>query len=70
LKIFTERTLSAQPTSRITDGSRGAGSLAPGRPAIEITATPCRHGPPLSHPLAGDVIGFALRWDGQERGAL
>ena len=37
------------------------------RPTIEITATPCRHGPPLSHPLAGDVIGFALRWDGQAR---
>jgi L-ascorbate metabolism protein UlaG (beta-lactamase superfamily) len=43
---------------------------APGRPAIEITATPCRHGPPLSHPIVGDVIGFALRWDGQEHGAL
>ena len=43
---------------------------APGKPAIEVTATPCRHGPPLSHPLVGDVIGFALRWDGQERGVL
>ena len=43
---------------------------APGRPALEITATPCRHGPPLSHPLVGDVVGFALRWDGQEHGAL
>jgi L-ascorbate metabolism protein UlaG (beta-lactamase superfamily) len=43
---------------------------APGRPPIEITATPCRHGPPLSRPLAGDVIGFALRWDGQEHGVL
>jgi L-ascorbate metabolism protein UlaG (beta-lactamase superfamily) len=43
---------------------------APGRPAIEITATPCRHGPPLSRPLAGDVIGFALRWEGQEHGRL
>ena len=43
---------------------------APGRPAIEVTATPCRHGPPLSHPLVGDVIGFALRWDGQQHGAL
>jgi len=31
---------------------------------IEITATPCRHGPPLSHPIVGEVIGFALRWDG------
>ena len=28
---------------------------------IEVTATPCRHGPPLSRPLAGSVIGFALR---------
>jgi L-ascorbate metabolism protein UlaG (beta-lactamase superfamily) len=43
---------------------------APGRPAIEITATPCRHGPPLSRPLTGDVIGFALRWEGQEHGQL
>jgi L-ascorbate metabolism protein UlaG (beta-lactamase superfamily) len=43
---------------------------APGRPAIEIAATPCRHGPPLSRPIVGDVIGFALRWDAQEHGAL
>jgi L-ascorbate metabolism protein UlaG (beta-lactamase superfamily) len=43
---------------------------APGRPAIEVTATPCRHGPPLSRPVAGDVIGFALRWEGQENGVL
>ena len=27
---------------------------------MKITATPCRHGPPLSHPIVGDVIGFAL----------
>jgi hypothetical protein len=25
---------------------------APGRPTIQITATPCRHGPPLSRPIA------------------
>jgi L-ascorbate metabolism protein UlaG (beta-lactamase superfamily) len=43
---------------------------APGRPTISVTATPCRHGPPLSHPIVGDVIGFALRWDGQEGGVL
>jgi L-ascorbate metabolism protein UlaG (beta-lactamase superfamily) len=43
---------------------------ARGRPAIEITATPCRHGPALSRPIVGDVIGFALRWDGQEHGVL
>jgi L-ascorbate metabolism protein UlaG (beta-lactamase superfamily) len=43
---------------------------AEGRPAIELTATPCRHGPPLSHPIVGEVIGFSLAWEGQERGVL
>jgi hypothetical protein len=42
----------------------------PGRPTIEITATPCRHGPPLSHPLIGDVVGFALSWETQHHGVL
>ena len=40
------------------------------RPSIDVTATPCRHGPPLSHALVGDVVGFALRWDGQRDGVL
>jgi L-ascorbate metabolism protein UlaG (beta-lactamase superfamily) len=35
----------------------GAGD---GRETVEITATPCRHGPPLTRPIVGDVIGFAL----------
>jgi L-ascorbate metabolism protein UlaG (beta-lactamase superfamily) len=43
---------------------------APDRPAIEITATPCRHGPGGIHFIIGDVVGFALRWEGQEHGAL
>jgi L-ascorbate metabolism protein UlaG (beta-lactamase superfamily) len=43
---------------------------APGRPTIQVTATPCRHGPPLSRPIAGDVIGVALGWEGQAHGAL
>jgi len=43
---------------------------APGKPTIEIVATPCRHGPPLSKPLVGDVIGFGLTWEGQQNGAL
>ena len=61
---------------RLGGAARGLGPWqithleAPGRPVIEITATPCRHGPPLSHPLVGDVIGFALRWEGQEHGVL
>ena len=43
---------------------------APDRPAIEITATPCRHGPPLSRPVVGDVVGFGLGWQGQQHGQL
>jgi L-ascorbate metabolism protein UlaG (beta-lactamase superfamily) len=43
---------------------------ANGKPTIEVTATPCRHGPPLSRPIVGDVVGFSLRWEGQEHGAL
>ena len=58
------------------DGARGLADWAttrleaPGRPTIEITATPCRHGPPLSQPIVGDVIGFALEWEDQESGVL
>ena len=43
---------------------------AAGKPPIEVTATPCRHGPPLSKPIVGDVTGFGLRWEGQTRGEL
>jgi L-ascorbate metabolism protein UlaG (beta-lactamase superfamily) len=66
----------ASGAGRLGGGARGLEPWAttrleaPGRPTIEITATPCRHGPPLSRPLAGDVIGFALRWEGQEHGQL
>ncbi|MGH2924709.1 MAG: MBL fold metallo-hydrolase [Solirubrobacterales bacterium] len=61
---------------RLQGGARG---LAPwtttrleadGHMPIEITATPCRHGPPLSHPIVGEVVGFALAWDGQADGQL
>ena len=43
---------------------------AEGRITIDVTATPCRHGPAGSHFIVGDVIGFALRWDGQQHGDL
>jgi L-ascorbate metabolism protein UlaG (beta-lactamase superfamily) len=43
---------------------------APAKPAIQVTATPCRHGPPLSRPIAGEVTGFALGWEGQEHEML
>jgi L-ascorbate metabolism protein UlaG (beta-lactamase superfamily) len=61
---------------RLGGGARGLAPWgttvleAPGRPAIEVTATPCRHGPPLSRPVVGDVVGFALRWEGQRHGVL
>ncbi len=66
----------ASGARRLGNGARGLEAWdvtrleAPGRVSIDVTATPCRHGPPLSRPLAGDVIGFALRWEGQEHGAL
>jgi L-ascorbate metabolism protein UlaG (beta-lactamase superfamily) len=43
---------------------------APGRPTIEVTATPCRHGPPLTRPIVGDVVGFALTSEALPDGAL
>jgi L-ascorbate metabolism protein UlaG (beta-lactamase superfamily) len=68
-------------TTRAGAGRLGAGARGlapwesivldlPGGPPMEVTATPCRHGPPLSHPLVGDVVGFALRCEGDEDGVL
>jgi L-ascorbate metabolism protein UlaG (beta-lactamase superfamily) len=31
-----------------------------GSPDLRVTATPCRHGPPLSRPIAGEVVGFVV----------
>ncbi|MEA2348810.1 MAG: hypothetical protein QOG62_2597 [Thermoleophilaceae bacterium] len=61
---------------RLGNGARGLAPWssttleAPGKPSIEITATPCRHGPPGSKPIVGEVIGFSLKWDGQEKGVF
>ncbi|MEU5877471.1 MBL fold metallo-hydrolase [Spirillospora sp. NPDC047279] len=41
-----------------------------GGPPITVTATPCRHGPPLSRPITGAVVGFALTWPDQANGPL
>jgi L-ascorbate metabolism protein UlaG (beta-lactamase superfamily) len=43
---------------------------APDGLELKVTATPCRHGPPLSRPIVGEVVGFALEWEGQRNGAL
>jgi L-ascorbate metabolism protein UlaG (beta-lactamase superfamily) len=37
---------------------------------VRVTATPARHGPPLSLPFVGEVIGFVLEWEGQLHGPL
>jgi L-ascorbate metabolism protein UlaG (beta-lactamase superfamily) len=61
---------------RLGGGARGLADWATtrlsgeGRPSIDITATPCRHGPPGFRPIVGQVVGFALRWEGQRHGAL
>jgi L-ascorbate metabolism protein UlaG (beta-lactamase superfamily) len=61
---------------RLGAGARGLSDWqttrleAPGKVPITVTATPCRHGPPLSRPIVGDVIGFALAWEGQTGGQL
>jgi L-ascorbate metabolism protein UlaG (beta-lactamase superfamily) len=69
--------VTTEPGARRLGG--GARGLAPwgrttleadGKPTLTITATPCRHGPPLSKPLVGEVIGFALEWEGQAHGLL
>ncbi len=38
-----------------------------GLPALTVQATPCRHGPPLSRPIAGKVIGFAVKLEASPR---
>jgi len=57
----TTRGLAPWQSIELKDGS-GA--------VLKITATPARHGPPLSGPIVGDVIGFVLEWEGQQHGAL
>lgn len=61
---------------RLGGGARGLSDWEstrlehPDRPTVEITATPCRHGPPGARYLVGEVIGFGLTWEGQQHGAL
>jgi L-ascorbate metabolism protein UlaG (beta-lactamase superfamily) len=66
----------ASGAERLADGARGllewetTRIVAPDGTALEITATPCRHGPRFSRPIVGDVVGFALRPAGARRVAL
>jgi L-ascorbate metabolism protein UlaG (beta-lactamase superfamily) len=58
----------AQATGLVAHQSTELSS--PGRPDLTITATPGRHGPPLTRALVGDVIGFAVQITGEESTAL
>lgn len=53
------RRLAASNVRGLRAGDRTSLS-SPGKPPLHILATPCRHGPPLSRPVAGPVIGFAV----------
>jgi len=71
--VLTTRSGARRLGARNTRGLRAGESIsvdAAGKPRLDITATPCRHGPPLSRPLAGEVIGFAIRRDGETDVAL
>ncbi|MCF7551258.1 MBL fold metallo-hydrolase [Pseudonocardia sp. WMMC193] len=59
--------LTTEPGARRLGGAaRGLEPWATTRlGAVTVTATPCRHGPPLSRPVAGAVIGFALDLGGR-----
>lgn len=52
------RGLTAGTSTRLT---------SPGLPSITVAATPCRHGAPLTRPVVGPVIGFALTLEGRPR---
>ncbi|MBB3601574.1 L-ascorbate metabolism protein UlaG (beta-lactamase superfamily) [Mycolicibacterium sp. BK556] len=43
---------------------------APGRTPLTVTATPGRHGPKFSRPIAGKVNGFALHRNREDTAAL
>ncbi len=44
--------------------------LQAGTTTITVTATPAQHGSLLVRPFAGQTLGFALTWEGQQNGAL
>lgn len=68
--VLTTRAGSARLGLRQADGLRAGESVVvelDGRAPLEVTATPCRHGPPLSRAIVGEVVGFALREPGAKR---
>ena len=73
------RHASSRPTSgarRLGGNARGLDAWdttrleAPGRPTIDVTATPCRHGPPGATRSSVTSSASRSRWPGQQHGAL
>lgn len=62
----------AVPHSDIRGLAAGHGTTlsAEGKPSIDVLATPCRHGAPLTRPIVGPVVGFALTLAGAARPGL
>ena len=58
LRALAPRGLEAGRTTQLS---------APDRPVLDITATPARHGPAMSRPIVGQVVGFAVRRSGDDR---
>jgi L-ascorbate metabolism protein UlaG (beta-lactamase superfamily) len=53
--------LEAGHTTTLEDGDRQP---------LTVTATPCRHGPLLSHSIVGDAIGFSIKRSGTAETAV
>jgi L-ascorbate metabolism protein UlaG (beta-lactamase superfamily) len=45
-------------------------TITQGDLTLTVTATPARHGPPLSRPFVGATTGFLLSWSGMVTGPL
>ena len=43
---------------------------APNGKSLKITSTPARHGPAGIEPKSGDVTGFILQWDNEDKNAI
>jgi len=50
----------AHSDARGLAAGKSATLTAEGKPDLVVTGTPCRHGAPLTGPIVGPVVGFAL----------
>ena len=60
----------AHPDARGLAAGDAVALAAEGKRDLVVTATPCRHGAPLTGPIVGPVVGFALSLEGDARPGL